>query len=160
MVIIDIESIGDERFVRGMNRYVAEMRDFREVFKEILEDFQEINKKNFAASGTPISFTPAMSPAYVEWKRGKVGHNIPMVLYGTLKNSLTGKTEESVADVGKTQAFFSTEVPYANRHYYERNSRAVQLTGSHKANWARMIQVWAYKKWKEKAVAPSYRSTV
>ncbi len=137
------------------------MRDFREVFAQILDDFREINKKNFDVAGDPIPFTPASSPAYVEWKRLKVGHNKPMILFGRLKDSLTKKNEDSVADVGKTQAFFSTEVPYANRHYYERNSRAVQLTPAIKANWARMIQVWAYRKWTEEmVVAPSFRSTV
>ena len=160
MVVIRIESIGEEKFVRGLNRYVAQMKDFSEVFKQIQEDFWEINARNFKSAGSPEPFRVATSPRYVEWKRRKVGHNKPLILFGTLRDSLTGKKKETISDINKTNATFGTTVPYANYHYYARDSKAVQLTEADKVRWARMIQVWAYKKWQEMAVAPSLRSAI
>ncbi len=160
MVVIKIDSIGDEQFVRGMNRYVAQMRDFREVFREIQQDFYKINEKNFAEKGSPISFTVASNPRYVAWKKKRVGHNRPMILFDTLRKSLTGQTANTEIKINKKDAVFGTNVPYANYHYYVRNSKAVQLTREDKDRWAKMIHRWAYKKWKQMAVAPSFRGTI
>lgn len=153
MVVLSVESIGEERFVRGMNRYVQEMKDFREVFLQIQQDFYEINERNFARNGYPVKFTPAQNERYIAWKRSRVGHNIPLVLYGRLRNSATGKNQadaqDTVVDIRRTSAEFATRVPYALHHYYDRNSKAVQLTKEDKTRWARMFQTWAYQKWRE-----------
>lgn len=152
MVTLSIETIGEERFVRGMNNYIELMKDFREPFEQIAQDFWRINERNFAAGGTPTAFRPAQNARYIAWKLKKVGHNKPMVLYGRLRDSLTGvhqaDSQDTIRKIGKTSAEFGTRVPYARRHYYERNSKAVQLTEADKVRWGRIIQTWAYQKLK------------
>lgn len=165
MVVLTIDTVGDERFVRGLNRYVADMKDFREVFEDIVQDFWKVEKKNFDSGGTPKPFPKAQNAAYIKWKMRKVGHNKRMILFGRLRGSLTGENQKELQDtvkrIGRTSAEFGTRVPYADYHRRVRGAKIVQLTEEDKIRWGRMIQRWAFRKLQEdigEPMAPSLRS--
>lgn len=148
MVRLEIETLGDERFVRGFNRYVEQMKDFREVYQGIWEDFTEVTERNFAREGFPRPFRP-LSPKYKEWKdRNFPGRPILQLRYRLIRSLLgraQAEAQDTVKDIGAREAEFGTQVPYANRH--QRSGRMpVQLTDGDKVRWSKMIHEWSYRK--------------
>lgn len=147
-VTLEIETLGDERFVRGFNRYVARMKDFTPIFEELLEDFREIEEKNFASQGTPKAFAP-LSTKYKAWKERHYPGRPIMELRGVLKASLVGRSPDSVINIDRKSAEYGTSVKYAHRHqkgtYGMPVRKIVQLTESDKTRWARKIHQWSYE---------------
>jgi phage gpG-like protein len=151
-VQLDIETVGDERFVRGFNRYVSMMKDFRPVFDDIREDFQAIEKRVFRAQGTPESFAP-LSEKYKKWKDRHYPGKPIMQLRGYLVGAMTGDTADTINRQRKKEAEFGTTLPYAHRHQMGTlgmpQRKFVQITAKDKTRWARMIQTWSYKQLRE-----------
>lgn len=147
-VTLEIETLGTERFVRGFNRYVAQMKDFTPIFEEILEDFRRREEEIFAGEGVPKSFAP-LSPAYAAWKEMNYPGQPIMQLRGPLKASLIGKADGTVLKIAPLEAEFGTSVPYAHRHQMGTGGmpkrEVVQLTEEDKTRWARMIHEWSYR---------------
>lgn len=148
MVTIQIETIGDERFVRGFNRFLDEIKDFSPVFELLWDDFTEINKKNFDRQGTPERWKP-LSEDYAAWK-AKVRPGRPILVFdGNLRASLTGLSPDTIKKIGKTEAEFGTTLPYAP--YHQRGSgrlprrKPVQIAEPDKMRWSKIIHRWAYE---------------
>ena len=152
MVTISIETIGEERFIRGFNRIEKEMGDMRPVFEEISHDFYRIEKFLFSRQGFPKPFVPPkMNEKYLKWKRKHFPGRKNMQLTGRLRLSLVdpdrAKAGDVVKKIGRKSAEFGTEVPYAHRHQMGTRGMPkrmiVQLTNDHKIRWGRMIHTWA-----------------
>lgn len=156
MVVLQIETIGTERVVRGFNRFGDQMRDLREPFQEISEDFFKAEEKNFRAKGTPQLFRP-LSPKYAAWKKKHFPGKPIMRLTDRLINSLTGKNQADAQDtirlIGKKAAEFGTAVPYAHRHQAGTKGmpkrKIVQLTEKIKRRWMYIMHQWVVRKAKE-----------
>ncbi len=152
MVVISIEMVGEERFIRGMNSYVQAVSDFREVFARIAEDFYQIEERNFSRQGYPAGFQE-LSYAYDLWKSEHYPGTPIMQLTGRLKDSLTGENQEAsqdtIREIHPQEAEFGTLVPYAHRHQMGTGGmpqrKVVQLTEEDKVRWGRIIQGWAYE---------------
>jgi len=152
MVVISIETIGHERFIRGFNRYVQKIKDFRKVFRMIAEDFWDMEQEIFDAEGKPEVFPP-LSKNYKRWKDTHYpGRKIMQLKYRLIK-SLTakdqGKSQDSVLDVRKKSMEIGTRVPYAIKHQMGHGDlpvrKIVQLTEPRKVKWSKMIHEWAYR---------------
>lgn len=152
MVEVRIETLGAERFVRGFNRFEAEMRDLREPFGVIAEDFAETAERNFGAVGTPEKWAP-LSPEYAKWKaKVRPGRQILVFdgkMYESLRGVRTGFGPDTVRDIQAQRAEFGTTVPYAIFHQTGTRKmprrKPVQLTDQDKRRWARVIHEWAVK---------------
>ena len=152
MVEITVETIGEERFIRGFNRIGQEIKDFREPFQEISEDFYRREKSVFAREGDPVGFKP-LSKAYAKWKSQRYPGKKIMQLVGRLIKSLTAadqaEAQDSIKRIKKTWAEFGTQVPYAHRHQMGTvgmpKRMIVQLTEKDKVRWGRIIHEWAMK---------------
>jgi len=142
MVRISIETIGDERFVRGFNRYVEDMKDFREIFEDISKFLFETSEQIFERQGDPEAFAP-LSPKYREWKERHYPGRPILVLRGPLKASLTKGSADTIKKIGKKAMEWGTRVPYAHRQY-KAGRKAIQLTEARKRTIGRMIHQWAY----------------
>ena len=152
MVTISIETVGDERFIRGMTNYVNEMQDFTEPFKEIRDDFYFVEQRNFNAQGRPAPFAP-LSPRYAKWKSRHYPGKPIMQLKGALIQSLTGvATSNMISVIKPKEAEFGTKVRYAHRHQQGIDMpqrKIVQLEETDKKRWALVIQTWAHNKLKK-----------
>ena len=149
MVTIHVETIGDERFVRGFSRFLDEIKDFSPVFEMLFDDFQQVNAKNFSKQGTPEAWKP-LSPDYAEWK-AKVRPGRPILVFdGHLKAALTGISPFTIKKIGKHEAEFGTSLPYADYHQTGRGRlprrKPVQITEADKVRWSKIIHRWAYEK--------------
>tara|TARA_Y100000310_G_scaffold269827_1_gene283307 strand:- start:22145 stop:22621 length:477 start_codon:yes stop_codon:yes gene_type:complete len=144
MVTIQIDTIGDEKFIRGFNRYVAEMKDFSEVFEDISKYLFSTSAKIFKAQGDPIPFAP-LSPKYKEWKARHFPGRPILVLRGPLKESLTAGSSDTIKNIGKLSMEWGTRVVYARRQH-RAGRKPIQLTEPRKRVIARMIHQWAYDK--------------
>lgn len=158
MVVIEINTIGDERFVRGFNRYAEDVQDWRPAFERIYENFLDIERRTFRAQGYPARWK-RLSPAYAAWKAKHYPGKPILQKTGRLMRSLTAKhqaeAQDTVKDIKKLRAEFGTRVPYAEAHqrgFPPRNLPArppVQLTEHNKTFWARIIHEWAYEEAKK-----------
>jgi len=158
MVVIRIDTVGEERFVRGFNSYVNFMKDFRPVFEKIAEWFWDEEEKIFQKQGNPEPFRK-LSDVYAAWKQKYYRGKPIMQLRGRLIASLTGRNQadaqDTVKKIDKTEAEFGTRVPYAHRHqmgtFGMPKRKIVQLTEARKRTIGRMIHQWAYEQLKEGA---------
>lgn len=153
MVTITIETIGEERFIRGFSRIEKQMPDMRPVFEDIAVYFWAREKQIFAREGDPESFDDYTSDVYKAWKRKHFPGRKIMQLRGRLRNSLIGErqavAQDTVKIIKKKSAEFGTQVPYAHRHqmgtFGMPQRKIVQLTEKDKRWWAKTIHEWAYK---------------
>ena len=152
MVTISIETIGEERFIRGFNRIEADMADMRPIFQDISLDFYRREKQIFAREGDPKPFVPPkMNEKYLKWKRRHFPGRKNMQLTGRLRLSLVdpdrAKAGDVVKKIGRKAAEFGSSVPYAHRHQMGTRGMPkrmiVQLTKKDKIRWGRMIHEWA-----------------
>lgn len=153
MVIISIDTVGTERFVRGFNRYVAEMKDFGPAFEQVGEYFYKTEEKIFAKQGDPKKFSPPpLSDKYRAWKKKHYPAATKiMQLTGRLMASLTGTDQANLLDtvrkIGKTKAEFGSKVPYVHRHqegtFGMPKRKIVQQTEPRNRAIAKIIQTWS-----------------
>lgn len=153
MVVIQIDTIGDERLVRGFDRISSDIKDFREPFDEIYRDFLDMEKQIFTAEGTPEGFV-ALSPKYARWKQKHYPGKKIMQLSGRLMKALTAEDQTSakqlvttVKKIEKTEAEFGAKGPYVHRHQMGTHGmpqrKIVQVTDARKVRWVKIIQAWA-----------------
>lgn len=151
MVKINIETLGDERFLRSFSRISRLASDYREPLAFVAEAFYRINENNFDKEGVPENFVP-LSPKYKRWKdRHYPGKKI-MQLTGRLMNSLTAEnqadSQDTVRIIAKDYAELGTLVPYAHRHqkgtFGMPRRKVVQVTDKHKVEWGRIVHRWAF----------------
>ena len=152
MVELHIETLGDERFVRGFSRFLDDVKDMSPAFELIYADFQDVEAEIFKAHGTPEKWKQ-LSPDYAAWK-AKVRPGRPILVFdGHLKESLTGKNAHSVKKIGKLEAEFGTDLPYAHYHQYGGGRlpkrKPVQLTDPIRERWAKIVHKWAYEELKK-----------
>ncbi len=155
MVKVSIETIGEERFIRGFNRIPPEMADMRSAFRLVAFDFGGIEKFSFSREGYPKPFVPPkMNEKYLEWKRKHYPGQKNMRLKGDLRKSLInmgpkGEIEGRVQIIGKKSAEFGSDIAYAHRHQMGTmgmpKRMIVQLTERHKIRWGRIFHQWALK---------------
>lgn len=157
-VTLSIETVGDERMVRGFNRYVKLMKDFRPVFDDIRDDFQRREREIFAKQGDPVPFKK-LSSVYEVWKEQHYPGRPIMVLRGRLYSAMVGNSKNTLNKQDKTSAEFGvTGLPYPRRHQLGRNMpqrKFVQVTDADQTRWARMIQEWSYRQLKDAVPAVS-----
>jgi len=152
MVVVSIETIGEERFIRGFNRIKKQIVDMRPVFEKIATYFWAREKQIFAREGDPEGFKP-LSAAYKAWKQKHFPGRKIMQLTERLRNSLIGEkqavAQDTIKIVKKKSAEFGTQVPYTHRHqmgtFGMPQRKIVQLTEKDKMWWAKTIHEWAYK---------------
>lgn len=149
MVILTIESLGEERFIRGFSRISSEIKDFSVPFKLILEDFRNMESGLLASEGTSegeARFKP-LSERYRKWKEQHFPGRRIMFLTGKTTAALTGKAEGTVEKINRTSAEFGVELPWTHRHQMGTHGmprrRIVQLSDKRKFRWTRIFARWA-----------------
>ncbi|MCC6131042.1 MAG: phage virion morphogenesis protein [Acidobacteria bacterium] len=152
MVVISIRTLGGERFVRGFNRFAEEMKDLREPFGVIAQDYAEIAERNFTAEGSPVKWAP-LSPRYARRKaRLRPGRPILQfdgTLYASLRGVADGSGPGTVRQIYPRRAELGTIVPHAI--YHQKGTRFMparepeQLTERDKERWARILHEWVIK---------------
>lgn len=157
MVILSIETIGTEKFVRGFNRYNAQMKDLRVPLEDIATDFYQTEKKIFASGGKPEKFE-ALSPRYEKWKSINFPGRGIMVLHGNLRGALIGHPKDlskaqPIRNIKKQSGELGASGPYVNRHQEGTHGmpqrKIVQLTETTKRRWGRIIHLYAVAKAKK-----------
>ena len=151
MMQIEIQTVGDQNFIRRFNRYIEDMRDFTEPFNRIYDDFVEVEKNIFGSEGAPERFVQ-LSDRYKEWKE-RFFPGLPiMQLHRRLVTSLISRNDsDAIVDIDGRGgvATFGTKIPYAHRHqmgtFGMKQRKFIQLTEEIKRRWAKIIQEWAFE---------------
>jgi hypothetical protein len=148
LVELKLDFLGKEHYLRGFNRIAAEVQDFNEPFRILIDDYREMEKRIFGSEGSSEgeqSFKP-LSKKYREWKEAYFPEQSIMVLTGALRAALTGKTSGTVEQIEKRSAEFGTDIKYAHRHqvgYKMPERRVVQVNEDAKNRWSRIMVRWA-----------------
>lgn len=145
MVTVGIQTIGEQRFIRGFSRVSIDIKDMKEPFGIIYEDFKIREQRIFKAQGKPEAWE-SLSDIYGMWKA--INHpGLPiMVLTGALKKALTKGEGTAIKDIKKQSARFGTSLPYAHRHQEGIDMpqrKIIQLTEIIKKAWSKIIHRWA-----------------
>ena len=156
MLILTIETVGAERFVRGFNRYVEDIQDFTEVFELLYLDFLEIEETQFATGGSRSSGESwaALSPNYARWKAKHAPGRPVLTLSGAMRAALTSRTGASgqIKDIRGKEKRATFGVSMQRAYWHQHGTRkmparpVVQLTEADKRRWARTVQTWAKRK--------------
>jgi phage gpG-like protein len=148
MLVVAIETVGSERFIRGFNRVAAKTADLTEPFNRIYEDFKESEKVIFDKEGTPEHFK-ILKPTYSSWKNEHFPGRKIMQLTGALKRAMT---RGDIKKIEHDSAEFGTDIVYAHRHqegtFNMPKRKFVQIRYYQKIKWARIIHEWLIKEFK------------
>ncbi len=153
MVNLHIETLGNERIIRGFNRFTEYMKDLRVPFKRMLKHFYQIEEENFKVEGKPKTFTP-LKEKYRDWKSRHYPGKTIMRLKDNLYKALTGKTGfdsslmKQVKKIGRSNAEFGVICSYAEKHQKEGSRMVVQLTNDMKVTWTKWVHKHANAKYK------------
>jgi len=155
LVVLEVETIGGDTFVRGMNRYAEDVTDWRPAFEDIYTNFTNIQKGGFRRQGHHGSKWADLSPRYKRWKEMHYPGRPILTRTGRMRDSMTGRnqaaSQDTVKRVEKLAAEFGTQVPYAYAHqhgYPPGNLPArpmVDLNEDQRRKWAKLIQEWAWR---------------
>lgn len=148
-MVITIETLGDERFVRGFNRIPDDVKDLSVPFAEIYRDFTLVNHRNFLAQGYPLHWVP-LSPQYAAWKQKHFPGLPILVRSGEMRDSLAstgaGMGPGAIREIHARDAWFGTSVRYARFHQTGTRRmprrKPVQLADEDKVRWGRIIHRW------------------
>ena len=147
MVELYFEVEGDVQLARSFSRFGEGVEDMRPAFRQIMEAFFQIEKKQFASEGRYGSGGwESLSPTYALWK----SRNFPgaSILQRTRRMvlSLTGETSDTVKEMSPKNFRIGTKVPYAGYHQTgtSRMPRrpVIELTESDKREWIKIVQRW------------------
>lgn len=117
-----IEVEGETQLDREFNRVKETIDDLTPVWKEVQQEFFDIEFEQFSsegAKGASGKWKP-LSPKYEEIKLKKYGTIalIGGILYatGAMRESLTRHAKDTIEEFGKQEAAFGTSLPYATYH--------------------------------------------
>lgn len=93
-------------------------RDFRPVFRWVMQELQKAHRDNFRTQGASSGFPwSPLDPQYASWKLENYGAKGILVRSGDLQRSLTMNSGRgAVRDIGSRTAEFGTRLPYAKFH--------------------------------------------
>ena len=142
MFQLQLDIAGDKQVMRGFSRFADGVKDFREPLKEILEDFHEIEKKQFSSEGGYGSggWAP-LAPVTVEQKaRAGYPYDI-LVRTGDLRDAMTGGSG-SEAEVTKDS--LKVMMPWYGKFHQQGTRRmprrpVVQLQEADKTRWSKIF---------------------
>lgn len=151
---LSFEVEGEEQLKRAFSRFGEYAQDLRDEFKEIARDFHEtVEQKQFATEGAygAGGWAP-LSPGYAAWK-GKNYPGMPILqLTGRLMESLTGKTSDTIEEIGRQDFRLGTKAPYAIYHQKGTGRMParpiIKLTEDDKRRWTKIIHIGLVKRWK------------
>jgi len=113
--VVDVDvSKADRRFAAILRR----SRNFKPVFRWMMQQLQEAHRENFKTGGTKSGFRwQPLDPQYASWKLENYGAKGILVRTGSLERSLTMNSGRgAVRDIGARTAEFGTSIPYAKWH--------------------------------------------
>jgi len=138
---------GDVQMARSLSRFGEGVKDMRPAFKQIMDAFFQIEKKQFESEGSYGSGGwESLSPNYEAWK----SRNFPgaSILQRTRRmvQSLTGETSDTVKVMNPKDFRVGTRVPYAGYHQTGTGRMprrpVIELTESDKREWIKIVQRW------------------
>lgn len=139
---------GDQQVMRGFSRFADGVQDFSEPFKEILEDFQEIEKKQFDTEGQYGG--EKWKPLEETTIKDKERHGYPfdiLVRTGDLRDAMTGGSG-SRSEV--TRESLTVYMPWYGL-FHQRGTKkmarrpVVQLNEADKTRWSKIVHQYLVK---------------
>lgn len=148
MVMLSLDSFGDQQLSRRLLRFTDRVDDMRPALRVIADDFLDIQKSQFTSQGRYGSggWRP-LAPTTVASKARR-GHD-PHILHATLRlrKSLTSKYgPDVVRKITRNEMFVGTRVPYAKHHQHGAprarlpQRRPVELPARDRKNWMKILQ--------------------
>lgn len=112
---------GDVQLDRAFNRITEIVRDFRDIWPAVAQEFYEIESEQFAsegAHGASGKWTP-LSPAYRRWKEIHFPGEPILRLYHPLVDSLTSPASgDSIIRFDPMELTIGSKAPYALAHQF------------------------------------------
>jgi len=146
--VFEIEIAGEKQISRVLEGIEARAEDLRPVWDVIAQDFGRIVARQFATEGGLGRPWPPLSPAYAAWKARHYPGRPILVRTGRLKESLVGRTIDTVDERTRDSLTLGTAVPYAI--YHQKGTKKmpprppIVIPEAAKDRWARAIHefVW------------------
>ena len=112
--VFEIE--GERLMDRRLSRFGENITDLRPFWTVLIADLRKIEKEQFSSEGSRSRAWLPLSYKYFKWKMRKFPGTKTLERTGRLRDSLIGKTADSIVEVAKLEMRFGTSVPYAGRH--------------------------------------------
>ena len=153
-----IEILGEQQLDRILSRVIAGVRDLRPVWKDVADDFLEMEREQFASEGRSGSggWAP-LSPRYAALKAQRYPGRGILVRTGALRGSLTATGGRHIRKLTANSLRLGTSVPYAGFH--QRGTRrmlqrkVVELSEEDRRRWTRFSQRFLVKRMSDAARA-------
>ncbi len=115
--VLQFDVAGEQQILRGFSRFGGAFSDLRPAWEEIVPLYREAEQAQFAGAGVgPAGAWQPLSAAYQE-RKGRLYPGQPiMVAQGGLRASLTGKTQDTIEDLGKMDFRLGTKVKHGIFH--------------------------------------------
>lgn len=140
---ITFEFFGEQQLSRTLLRWADHVEDLRPAWDAIVDDFLEIEERQFDSEGRHGSggWDP-LSPDYAAWKLAQVGPKPILEFTGDLRRSLTDGPEVRILE--HSWAVFGSADPKGAYHQQgtDRMPRRppVDLTEAERRRWVKMVQ--------------------
>jgi phage gpG-like protein len=126
MVNVTAEVVGEAKLVRAFKGISEKLKDFKDIFKKIVPEFNKMEEQIFGRQGavSPNNRWQDLSDVYAQQKiklvrAGKYISMDVLIATGRLKQSLTSKTSDSIIDIKDTEMLIGTDgnkIKYAITH--------------------------------------------
>lgn len=148
MVMLRMEVAGEAIVSRAISRFADHAGDLREPFRNIADDFLEVEREQFASEGSQSTggrWQP-LSPAYAAWKAQAFPGMPIMRRTDRLFLSLTTRNSDHIEIVQPEQLTLGSRVEYGIYHQrYTSNlpqRRVIALNDQIRTRWMKMIQAY------------------
>jgi len=117
-VQVYIQKVDTSSVRRRFAAMTRRSRDFRPVFRWVMQELQKAHRDNFRTQGSTSGFPwQPLDPQYSSWKIENYGAKGILVREGSLQRSLTMNSGRgAIRDIGLRTAEFGTRIPYAKFH--------------------------------------------
>lgn len=144
---LELDITGDKQILRDLLRWGENARDMRPAFRDLADDFLDIERKQFESQGGYGS--GGWKPLKPDYLARKVAAGFDSrILHRTLRlrRSLTMSTGDSVRVITADEMRVGTRVPYAVHHQHGApranlpRRRPVELPNADRERWVKILQ--------------------
>ncbi len=115
MAKITFTILGKKKVVNVLTFIKKTVKSLQPAFRDIAQNFREIERKTFADGGRPASWRP-LSPKYATWKAKNFPGAPIMVQTGDLRKSLVSTGGDHIEIIKKDELIIGTQNPLGLWH--------------------------------------------
>lgn len=142
---IEYQTYGVSQLLAKFNRLEAQVKDWREAWAEIADDFYKVEQGQFSTQGGRGGHAWApLNPAYAKYKNARYPGRPILVRTGSLRDSLTGSSgPSSVNEQNPLEMRIGSNSKIGSYHFHGTRKmparRPIDLTPKDKSRWMKTL---------------------